>query len=118
MAWIADQKQMRTWDTEAGLELHVEGGGSEGHVRFRIEGTGVLIRYTASSVEAPLTNQEELELGITNATVWFIGGGDRLPEAKKVIIASAMKAFKLSHGFHLTDAPILLRFGRGAIFRG
>ncbi|UOR10049.1 hypothetical protein LCM18_05805 [Qipengyuania flava] len=118
MPWIADRKQLRTLKPEAGLELYVEGSGTEGDTTFRIEGTGVLIRFTASVLEAPLSNQEESELGITDAIVWFIWGGDRLPEAEKVIIASAMKAFKLSHGFQLSDAPILLRFGRGAIFRG
>lgn len=108
MSWIADQVANRTYDPDSGLELFFVSGSSDGSKSLEIRGEGYGLSFTASLVDAPITDAERKRLGVADAGVWRVHG-KRNTEQEQVIVA-ALCATKMGHGFTIRREPYFVRF--------
>lgn len=116
MGWRADLEHRRTFDPDSGLELYFVSSGSDGFSRCEIRsGDEVIVPFSASMSEFQLTDQEKEELGISDASVWYVPGGDQAPFERRKLIFEALTATKWAHGFSPSGNPVFVRLGRGTI---
>ena len=116
MAFVADNKALRTYDPERGLELKTAGGGSDGHRSFVIHRIGdpndVLVGITAYlEVRSPTDEELRVYPEAKDLGVWVILRGRHLKgysqEDSKAIIREAMLAFRAIHGAPLDGTKSL-----------
>lgn len=112
MAWQADPQTNRTFDPETGCELLRVDSFRNGPTTFRVVGPEGEFGFSASKMEAPITDTERAELGVVDAIVWTVIHYDEKSEIRRAMIADSLKAYKLGHGFNLGELAVLVRFGR------
>ena len=111
MAFIVDRKKYKTYDPDRGYELILEGGGSDGMVRFRLVGANNESAFSATTVGEKLHPDETHHLG-ENSTgrvvVWRI---HNWPDGWRSLIREAMQAYIINHGSPLPNVTAVVRFG-------
>lgn len=108
MTWTTDSEKTRTYDSLSGCELIFISGGSDGSQSFEISGNNFKLFFTASLINEPITPRERAALGIPDAGVWRVYGN--LTEDQRAIIAPALSATKMGHGFSPSNLPYFVRF--------
>lgn len=117
MVFIADRKELRTYDLERGYELFQVGGSSSGTLSFKLVGPDSETNFVGKLNEDPLTEDELRRLGQDykkTPLVWTL----RMFDQKwKPIIREAMTAFVYAHGTPHPNEGAFVRFGsKGSIF--
>lgn len=117
MSFVADSKQLRTYDPERGYELLKDGGGSSGELRFRITGPQGTTKFSASFSQDSLSDAELRKLGTDDnktSLVWTIHNSS---DEWKGIIREAMMTYMFVHGTSLQGRETFVRFGSlGSVF--
>lgn len=112
MTWVADQSANRTYDPFAGLELFFVSGGSDGSQSLEIRGKNFILPFSASTIEAPVTAEELVVRGLSDAGVWCVWGkATQWSAEQQSLIVAALCATKGGHGFTATGVPYFVRFG-------
>ena len=112
MSWIVNAEKTRTYNPHLGLELLFISGGSDGSRQIRICGDNIDLEFTASTIDAPITQEELAALGLSDAMVWCVWGKptDFNPE-ERALIVDALCATKRGHGSNIWETPYFVRFG-------
>lgn len=117
MVFIADRKELRTYDPERGYELFQLSGSSDGTLSFRLVGPDLETKFVGKLNEDPLTDDELSSLGPDykmTPLVWTLRAYD---QNWKSIIREAMTAYVYAHGTPLPNREAFVRFGsKGSIF--
>lgn len=117
MSFVADPKQLRTYDPERGYELLKDGGGSSGDLRFRISGPQSTIKFSASFSQDSLSDEELCNLGSDYNKTSFVWTIHSFSDEWKGIIREAMMTYMFVHGTSLQGRETFVRFGSlGSVF--
>ena len=116
MAFFADNKALRTYDPERGLEFKTASVGSDGGHTFTIHRIGnpsdVVGGVTAYlEVRKPTDEERSVHPEAEDFCLWVITGGGHLKgyslEEAKAIVREAMTAFRVVHGAPLDGSKSL-----------
>lgn len=103
MTFVADAKELRTWDPERAIELKHIGGGSAGSHYFRLEFPNVSYEFAADTTFEHDPLFEEGDSRPRNRIVWHVRWhGVPVPgcdlKQTETIICEALTAYKGVHG--------------------
>lgn len=101
--FVAKNSELRTYDSERGLELFTAGSGPDGYRYFRIAGPSGEIKFTVHMEAEPNAAAEQNPDQPKNMIVWVVhptrGAFAQLGQAASDdIIRDALTAYKGSHG--------------------